>query len=81
MYYSFEFDMPTRVLFGEGKLNELHDEKLPGTKALIVTTNGTSVKKYGGQRALQCGVDVCGGQRLQLRHFGLQGTEGHAEVQ
>ncbi|MBQ4309297.1 MAG: hypothetical protein II772_06180 [Lachnospiraceae bacterium] len=53
MYYSFEFDMPTRVLFGEGKLNELHEQKLPGTKALIVTTNGTSVKKYGYLDRLQ----------------------------
>ena len=39
--------MPTKVLFGPGKLNELHLEKLPGKKALIVTTNGTSVKKFG----------------------------------
>ena len=60
MYYSFEFDMPTRVLFGEGKLNELHDEKLPGTKALIVTTNGTSVKKYGYLDRLQKELDLAG---------------------
>ena len=46
MYY-FNFYMPTKVLFGPGKLSELHTEKLPGKKALIVTSNGTSVKKYG----------------------------------
>lgn len=45
--YNFNFYMPTKVLFGPGKLNELHQEKLPGKKALIVTTNGSSVKKYG----------------------------------
>lgn len=39
--------MPTKVLFGPGKLNELHNEDLPEKKALIVTTNGQSVKKYG----------------------------------
>ena len=45
--FNFNFYMPTKVLFGPGKLNELHLEKLPGKKALIVTTNGTSVKKFG----------------------------------
>ncbi len=45
--YSFNFYMPTKVLFGPGKLNELHTEALPGKKALIVTTGGSSVKKYG----------------------------------
>lgn len=36
--YNFNFDMPARVLFGEGKLSELHEQKLPGKKALIVTS-------------------------------------------
>lgn len=44
---SFNFYVPTKILFGKGKLNELHKEALPGKKALIVTTSGTSVKKYG----------------------------------
>ena len=45
--YNFNFYNPVKVLFGPGKLNELHNEALPGKKALIVTTNGTSVRKYG----------------------------------
>ena len=45
--YNFNFYNPVKVLFGPGKLNELHSEALPGKKALIVTTNGTSVRKYG----------------------------------
>lgn len=45
--YNFDFYMPTKVLFGPGKLNQLHLEKLPGKKALVVTSNGNSVKKYG----------------------------------
>lgn len=44
---NFIFNMPTRVLFGTGQLNHLHEEKLPGKKALIATSNGQSVKKYG----------------------------------
>ena len=30
--YNFNFYMPTKVLFGPGKLNELHTEQLPGKK-------------------------------------------------
>ena len=33
--YNFNFYMPTKVLFGPGKLSELHSEQLPGKKALI----------------------------------------------
>lgn len=43
----FNYHIPTKILFGPGKLDELSREKLPGTKALIVTTAGKSVKKYG----------------------------------
>lgn len=43
----FDYYIPTRILFGAGKLNELHRQALPGKKALIVTSCGTSVKKYG----------------------------------
>lgn len=50
---NFTFYMPTRVLFGAGQLNRLHEEKLPGKKALIVTSNGNSVKKYGYLERLQ----------------------------
>lgn len=44
---NFEYNIPTKILFGAGKLENLATEKLPGRKALIVTTNGTSMKKYG----------------------------------
>ena len=45
--YSWTHYNPVKVLFGPGKLNDLHKETLPGRKALIVTSNGTSTKKYG----------------------------------
>lgn len=45
--YNFDFYMPTHVLFGAGRLKDLHAQSLPGRKALIATSNGTSVKKYG----------------------------------
>lgn len=43
--YNFVFDIPTRILFGAGQLNNLHKEKLPGKKALIAVSNGQSIKK------------------------------------
>lgn len=44
---NFNYYIPTKILFGRGQLNNLHKEKLPGKKALIVTTNGRSVIDNG----------------------------------
>ncbi len=44
---TFNYFIPTKVLFGPGKLNDLAKEKLPGKKALIVISSGSSMKKYG----------------------------------
>ena len=43
----FEYFIPTRILFGVGKLNELGRANLPGRKALIVMTRGQSMRRYG----------------------------------
>lgn len=43
----FNYYIPTRILFGKGQLANLGSQKLPGKKALIVTSGGTSMKKYG----------------------------------
>lgn len=43
---NFIFNMPTHVMFGAGQLAHLHEQKLPGKKALIITSNGQSAKKY-----------------------------------
>lgn len=39
---NFVFDNPTKLLFGTGKLSELHNEVLPGKKALLLTSAGKS---------------------------------------
>lgn len=44
---NFDYFIPTRILFGAGKLNELANIALPGKKAIIVISNGTSMKKNG----------------------------------
>ncbi|NLI92586.1 MAG: iron-containing alcohol dehydrogenase [Peptococcaceae bacterium] len=44
---SFNMYIPTRVLFGAGQLNNLHAQKMPGKKAMIVISNGKSTKANG----------------------------------
>lgn len=58
--YNFQFFMPTKVLFGAGQLKNLHLEQMPGKKALIVTSNGQSTKKYGYLAAVQQELDQTG---------------------
>ena len=43
----FDFYIPTKILFGCGRLQELSKIALPGKKALIVITNGKSMKNLG----------------------------------
>ncbi len=56
----YSYFAPTKVLFGAGKLGELGDQKLPGTKALIVTTGGTSVKRNGYLARVEAELDRAG---------------------
>ena len=44
---SYQFYVPTRTLFGTGKLNELHTQTMPGKKAMVVISNGKSMKETG----------------------------------
>jgi alcohol dehydrogenase len=54
----FSYYIPTRILFGKGQLKQLHTQALPGKKALIVTSGGTSMKKYGYLAALEKELDL-----------------------
>ena len=44
---SFIFNNPTKIFFGVGKLGMLHTEPLPGKKALLLTSVGSSHFKNG----------------------------------
>jgi len=56
MNLSFSYYMPTRILFGCGKLNELKTTPyLPGKKALVVIGASGAMRKYGHlERVLTC---------------------------
>jgi len=44
---AFTHFVPTKILFGQGQIKKLHAQNLPGKKALIVISCGTSTRKYG----------------------------------
>lgn len=43
----FDFYVPTKIIFGRDRLKELSEIELPGKKALIVITNGRSMRNLG----------------------------------
>ncbi len=45
--FNYQFNIPTRSLFGPGVLNELYSQPLPGKKALLVISNGKSTRANG----------------------------------
>lgn len=60
---SYMFYAPTRVLFGAGQLNKLHEQAMPGKKALLVISNGKSTRMSGAldrtmEQLRAAGVDV-----------------------
>lgn len=57
---AFNYYMPSRILFGNGKLNELHSQRLPGKKALIVISAGSSMKRLGILQRLTEQLDKAG---------------------
>ena len=57
---SYTWNVPTKVLFGAGKLQELHNEKMPGKKALVVISNGKSTRLNGSLAALEKELSLAG---------------------
>lgn len=47
MKMTFDFNNPTRILFGKGKLNELSNQPMPGKKALLLMSCGKSARISG----------------------------------
>ena len=64
MASTFRYFAPTRLLFGLGSLGSLGDQALPGSRALIVTTGGTSVKANGYLDRLCAELDRAGASHV-----------------
>lgn len=56
----FDYYIPSRLLFGAGKLKELHRHPLPGNHALIVMTGGKSLRQNGYLAALERELELAG---------------------
>lgn len=57
---NFDYYIPTRILFGAGRLNDLHKQKLPGKKALIVISNGKSTRANGYLARVEKELELAG---------------------
>lgn len=56
----FSFYMPSRLYIGEGSLKMLSEVDIPGSRGMIVTTSGKSVKKYGYLSRVQSFLEIQG---------------------
>lgn len=57
---NFNMYIPTRFIFGNGRLDELHQQKLPGKKALLVISSGKSTKENGALDRTQNQLKMAG---------------------
>ena len=60
MMKKFGLYIPTRLAFGVGELRKLAKQPLPGKKALIVISAGTSMKKFGYLDTVQAQLKEAG---------------------
>lgn len=61
---SFNMYVPTRIIFGNGRLDELHQQEMPGKKALVVISDGKSVHESGALERCQQQLDMAGVQTV-----------------
>lgn len=78
---NFTMCVPTSFLFGAGKLNELHAQKLPGKKAMLIISNGKSVRNNGSldrtiEELCKAGVDYVLFDRIQANPLKTTVEEG-----
>ena len=83
MNMNFDFNNPTKILFGSGKLNELGSQPLPGKKALLLMSGGKSAKVSGAyDRTLEqlhkAGVEAAEFAKVMENPVKEMGMEGAA---
>ena len=66
---AFVWDIPTKILFGAGKLGDLHKEAPIGKKALIVISNGRSTKTNGSLDKLQEELNAWGNEYVRIPYL------------
>lgn len=56
----FSYHIPTNLLFGAGALDQLHRQRLPGKRALIVMSGGGSARRNGSLHRLEKELSAAG---------------------
>ena len=67
--------VPTRIIFGAGKLNVLHEQKLPGKKAMVVISNGKSARAGGYLARLENELKQAGVEHVVFDKVGANPTK------
>lgn len=71
----FNMYVPTRFVFGNGRLSELHKQKFPGTKALLAISNGKSVRKNGTLARTEKELEQAGVETVLFAGIGANPTK------
>ena len=71
----FNASIPTKVVFGSGRIAELHEQKLPGTHALLVISSGKSVRMNGTLGKVRAQLDEAGVQVSVFDRVGANPTK------
>ena len=72
--------LPTRIVLGAGRLDELKDMDLPGKKALICTTSGKSVKASGLLERVEGLLEQVGCEHVLFDEFTPNPTKACVEA-
>lgn len=71
----FNMYVPTRFVFGKGRLSELHQQKMPGKKAMIAISSGKSVRENGALSRTQEQLRLAGVETAVFDQIGSNPTK------
>ncbi|HOO32082.1 MAG TPA: iron-containing alcohol dehydrogenase [Thermotogota bacterium] len=82
---SYNCYIPTNIMFGTGRLNDLYTQNMPGKKAMIVISNGKSVHVNGSlvrteEQLKKAGVEYAVYDKIQANPLKDTVMEGAAAV-
>lgn len=77
---TYNFYAPTRVLFGPGQLGHLHEQRMPGSRALIVISNGRSTRANGYLARTEAELDLAGVSHVTFDGVGANPTKEAVEA-
>lgn len=71
----FNMYVPTRFVFGNGRLSELHQQKMPGKKAMVAISSGKSVWENGALSRTQEQLRLAGVETAVFDQIGSNPTK------